>query len=144
MGMRGDLVPGTATVTDAKRPRYAVKAKPGRWVVTIPGWHPTWTNKLIGCHRMKAHRLKQADAKRIADEAVVAGVTRATGRRRVGVVVQFDRSGRRPDPDNVNKSLRDAIAAAGLVVDDSAKWAEFTEPVIQNGKKATVITLEDI
>ncbi len=49
-----------------------------------------------------------------------------------------------PDPDNVNKSLRDALVRCGLLVDDSAEWAECTEPEIEKGKKATVITLETI
>ncbi len=144
MGIRyaGDSF-GSATIIPAKRPAPgSVATAPGRWVVTILGWHPVSDNKLKG-HRMKIHRLKMADAAVIAAEFHNAGVTKATGRRRVSVVVYQDK-GRPLDGANLNKSLRDAMVQSGGIVDDSAKWAEFVGPDVEKGRKATVITIEDI
>jgi hypothetical protein len=49
------------------------------------------------------------------------------------------------DPDGIWKSLCDALVAAGLLVDDSARWCElgsFTQT--RGAAKATRIVLTDL
>jgi hypothetical protein len=116
------------------------------WRIVIPRWKPTLLNALMEMHWSKRSKVKKSDYAMIATYAMLAGVPKATGHRKVGVevILAKSKSGREPDPDAVNKVLRDGLAAAGLIVDDSRKWATFSEPVIRRGERATVITLEDV
>ena len=53
--------------------------------------------------------------------------------------------GRLPDPDNLLKSLLDALVHAKLLVDDSAAWVELGEVRVERGgHRKTVVTLEDL
>jgi hypothetical protein len=92
---------------------------------------------------MKRARLKAADAEVIAAEAFIAGVPKAVGKRMVSVRVVCSNMSHAPDPDNVNKSLRDGLVKCGRLVDDSAKWAKFSEPTIERGRKSIIITLNE-
>jgi hypothetical protein len=141
MGFPANTPLGTATVREAKRGGAPAA---GAWVVTIPGWTPVSVNRLIGCSRFKAADLKRKDADRVAGEVLVAGVPRATGKRLVAVRYQVPNLSRAQDPDNGSKSLRDALVACGMILDDSASAAVFVEPVVEKGKKATVIRIEDV
>jgi hypothetical protein len=52
-----------------------------------------------------------------------------------------------PDPDNLNKTLRDALVDGGWLVDDRPDWLEGTEPVIlppAGPSPRTEIELEDL
>lgn len=50
-----------------------------------------------------------------------------------------------PDPDNLNKVLRDALKRCRLIVDDSPKWARFHEPAVHKADRdETWITITDI
>lgn len=52
-----------------------------------------------------------------------------------------------PDPDNLNKSIRDAIVEGGWLVDDSAAWLEGVEPVVaprDPSGPTTTLTIEDL
>jgi hypothetical protein len=51
---------------------------------------------------------------------------------------------RLPDPDAPLKSLLDGLVTAGLIVDDSARWVEWSCPVFERGPKATTIILEEM
>ena len=42
------------------------------------------------------------------------------------------------------KSALDALAGAGLIVDDSATWCEWSVPTFRRGTLETTITLEDL
>jgi hypothetical protein len=64
-------------------------------------------------------------------------------RRRVTMVITGP-YGFLPDPDAPLKSGLDALVTAGLLVDDSLRWADWVRPVFLRGPKGTVIELEDI
>lgn len=50
-----------------------------------------------------------------------------------------------PDPDNLNKVLRDALKRSRLIVDDSQNWAKFIEPGVHKADRdETWITLIDL
>lgn len=112
--------------------------------VNIPNWTPTSVNKLMSNHWASANRLKRADTQMIAAYAHKAGVKKAEGKRSVQTILTVH-TGRAPDPDNIQKSLNDALVKCGLLVDDSHIWLE-TQPVkILRGKaKHTTIILEDM
>lgn len=132
---------GLVAAEPRRDPAYS---RPGPWTLTIPGWHPTPLNDLVGAHRMKAHRLKSADARRVADEAELAKIPRAFGKRRVRLRIVLGRGQRGCDGDAYWKSLLDALVACHRLYDDSRQWCELTAVEFDRGKKATVIVLEDI
>lgn len=116
------------------------------WKIEIPLWRPATVNDLIkrGNHWSRAARLKNANLDMIVCYSVIANVPRATGKRRVGLEIIQPR-GRFPDPDNVWKSLLDALVRLVLLVDDSAKWCELAPPIFKRGPMLrTVITLTEM
>jgi hypothetical protein len=118
-----------------------------QWTITIPRWTPTLLNTLLGLHWARRNKAKKADYDMVAAYARLAEVPKATGHRKVGLEVVWPKSrpGRLPDSDAFDKCLRDACVACGLIVDDSKRWATFTEPVITRGaERGTVITLENV
>jgi hypothetical protein len=116
-----------------------------QWTITIPAYTPTSVNKLLSLHPYSRSRAKRGDYELVAYYAKQAGVPPATGHRKVGLEVILGPRQRACDPDNLNKVFRDALKHAGLIVDDSKRWATFTEPVITRGsERATIITLEEV
>jgi Holliday junction resolvase RusA-like endonuclease len=115
------------------------------WKIEIPLWRPATVNDMTkrGNHWSRAARLKQRDLEMIACYSIVAKVPEATRKRRVGLEI-VQPIGRFPDPDNVWKSLLDALVLLGLLRDDSAKWCELAPPVFTRGPGRTVITLTDL
>ena len=73
-----------------------------------------------------------------------AGVPKASGKRRVSVTILQPAStpGRMPDPDNLLKSLLDALVQAGMLVDDSSKW--LTQGKVEILREPTVAALETV
>lgn len=60
---------------------------------------------------------------------------------------RFAPGGQVPDPDNLNKGIRDSLCEGGWLVDDRPEWLAGTEPVILPRDPAgplTVIELEDL
>jgi hypothetical protein len=116
---------------------------PGRWVIEIPGWRPTFDNELKAVP-MAAHRLKKRDVSILGHVAMALGVPSAIGRRRVRLMIR-NRFGAFPDDTAPLKSLWDALKRNGLLIDDSREWLEFVwPPTYERGPKMTVIELEDI
>jgi len=70
-------------------------------------------------HYGERSSLKKQDRHRIAVECLVCGITKATGRRRVDMVVILPPKQRRIDKDNARKSLFDALTACGAILGDS-------------------------
>lgn len=137
------------------------------YTLAIPRWRPTLASELK-CHPLAAARKKSADARRIGQEALIAGIPpvaltrqekqrrkflhwplRMDGdpvprRRRVTISINVAR-GRLMDADAPLKSLLDALVTEGLLVDDSDRWCLWERPVIRRGATLeTVVTLEDI
>jgi Holliday junction resolvase RusA-like endonuclease len=116
------------------------------WKIEVPLWRPATVNDLTkrSNHWSRAARIKQRDLELVACYSIVAKVPKAIGKRRVGLEIVKAR-GRFPDPDNVWKSLLDALVLLGLLIDDSAKWCELTPPVFTRGPMTrTVITLTEM
>lgn len=112
--------------------------------IDIPRWIPTSVNKLMSHHWASANRLKRADTQMIGVYAAKASIPKAEGKRRVLTTITVNR-GRAPDPDNLQKSLNDALVKCGLLVDDSHIWLETKPVIIKRGKaKHTTIILEDM
>jgi hypothetical protein len=111
----------------------------------ICGWTPTLVNELLHAHPMRAATLKRSDRDLVRGYAFVAGIPAALGKRRVSVELHGWPRGRLPDPDAVWKSLLDALVAAGLLVDDSARWCEPVPPTfVRSPRRRTVVTLESV
>lgn len=118
------------------------------WTITIPNYTPPLLNKLLAMHWAKRGREKRICADLVKAYAVQAGVPPAKCRRHVEFYftgwARKHGGGNLPDSDALDKVMRDALVTAGLIVDDSDKWAEFEEPVIVRGPKQTTIRLYDV
>ncbi len=115
------------------------------FVLFVEGWIPATLNSLMRGHWSKGHRLKRSDRQVIGLAARLAGVPRATNRRRVNLRVTLERGKRAPDPDALWKSTLDALVHAGALRNDSAAWCVPGEVTFGRGpRRATRIELEDV
>jgi Holliday junction resolvase RusA-like endonuclease len=111
----------------------------------IDGWIPTSANRWAGHHWTVKHRYKKADREIIAVYAARDGIPRATGRRRVDLVVVLAKGQRTPDADNLWKSTLDGLVACGLLTDDNSRGVELgTVRFLRGEKRATRIDLHDL
>ena len=114
-------------------------------VLTIPRWHPTKLNQLIGCHWGRASRLKKADRQMVAVYAKRACIPPATGKRQVMLHLTLALRQRAGDVDAYHKSLLDSLKHTGLIVDDNRQWCEIAPATFDRGKeRATRIILVDL
>jgi Holliday junction resolvase RusA-like endonuclease len=109
----------------------------------LEGFTPTSLNKLVG-HWARRARLKRGDRQRVQAAAIDQQVPWAAGKRRVSLIVTLGKGQKRMDPDNVFKSILDALTAASLIVDDSGQWVELGPVEWKRGERQTVIVLEDV
>lgn len=118
--------------------------KPVSHLIAIPGFRPALLNELVGVHRFQAHRRKKRDREMIGVYSILAGVPRATGRRRVSLEIAGPFR-RLPDPDAPWKSVLDALVACAMLRDDGAAWCELgSVTYLRELEYRTVITLEDL
>ena len=139
---------GGPAVTTAARPAKGRRPKsplpdgpPGRWEIAIPGHRPVSLNAASRDVKAKVWA-KKLEREVLLPWLLHAGVTRATGKRRLALAVTG--RGVLPDPDNMNKAFRDALVWWSALVGDAAEWLEATEPAVGPGEPRTVVTLEDV
>lgn len=113
--------------------------------VTIPNWHPTTLNALLGKHWGKRGKMKRGDFDII--HYYFLNCPRATQKRRITLKIGLGKKQRGGDPDAYFKSLNDGLVKDGLLKNDSKEWVELA-PVeyyrTKDGKPETIIILEDI
>lgn len=113
--------------------------------IDLPGFVPVSVNRLMNGHWAKRKRLKDSDASFVAYSCLAAQIPPAEGKRRVSCFIQVSGRRRSPDPDNVLKSLLDALVRCRMLIDDSAKYIELGSiQVVRGEKTTTTVTLEDI
>lgn len=118
----------------------------GRYVVTIPEWHPASLNALTkrGNH-FAAARQKKRDAITLGLALRAAGVPAANGKRRVGLVIILGPKQRGCDGDAYWKSLLDGLQRCKALTGDNRQRCEFTAPEFERGTvKATRLILKDV
>ena len=114
------------------------------YTITIPDYLPLSINQLIGRHHMVTHQRKQLHLEIIVRHAQAQGVPRATGPRRVSLILTV-RGGRRPDRDNIRKVVIEGLVASGALVDDNPDWCSEGSIEYRWGKgRQTEIILEDV
>ena len=127
------------------KPPVPTEAAVRRWEVVIPGWRPATANQLLGCHWGKAARMKAHDRQLIAVYTVLAGVPKASGKRRLSLRITLPKGQRRWDIDALQKSCLDGAVHAGLLIDDNPKWAAWGGVEYIRGEGlSTVIVVEDV
>lgn len=126
--------------------------EPGkRHEITIPNWRPATVNQIYG----NGPRWWQGAKLKKRDRQVVAAFLPPEARvdpsrpvkRRVRLVLTFAKGERRPDKDNVWKSVLDALRHAGGIWNDSPDWCGYSEPEMvrtSDGTSGTIVILEDI
>lgn len=116
-----------------------------QWTCKIDNFHPVKTNELIGKNRFVAQRLKQASMDIMIAEFIKAGIPKATGKRRVHLLITLGPRQRGGDVDSWHKGLLDSAVHAGMLIDDRKEWCELAPVSYDRGKiKATTITFEEI
>lgn len=117
----------------------------GRYVISIPNFHPTTLNKLLGSHYHAASRLKAGDTQMIGIYAYIAKVPKATGKRRLEIIITLAPGQRGADVDAYGKSTLDALVNLGMLKDDNRQWLELEPVKYERGAaKATTLILTDI
>lgn len=125
-----------------KSPKGQITGEGMNKTITIPNWHPTPLNKLIGGHWGSASKRKKADRNIIT--CYTHHLPKAHGKRRVTLTITLGKGQRGCDPDAYWKSLLDALVHAGQLVDDSPKWVELAPVIFNRSQVASTIQLEDI
>lgn len=111
----------------------------------ITQWHPARLNQWEGRHWSVKNCLKKADREMVGTYAILVGIPKASGKRRITLTLTLSPRQRGGDPDAYWKSLLDALAACGLLVDDNRQNVELAPVLFQRGKeRATTIVLEDL
>ncbi len=115
------------------------------WSIPLPiGVRPASLNEIMAGHWSKGAALKKRDRRVIGIAAVMAGVPKATGKRRVSLAIVLPKGQRRWDADGLFKSLLDALTHAEMLVDDNPKWCELGTVSYSRGERlSTIIVLED-
>lgn len=130
------------------------------WVLSIPRSIPS-RNQTANQHWSARSRDKRLWAKDIGIAALVAGVPRATGKRRLRIVRVMGKGQKRFDEDNHDvKALIDSLKppkvargtkatpGCSLIVDDSPRYLDLILPVVDeraaDGRPGTRIELEDV
>lgn len=112
--------------------------------LVIDQWRPVFANELLKAHWGTAAKRKRIDRQMVQVHALRDGIPRATGRRRVRLTIAGPWR-RPPDPDAPLKSTLDALTAAGLLIDDSARWCQFDPPeFVRAPEFSTTIELTDL
>lgn len=109
--------------------------------IIINDYHPTTLNKLMASHWAVANKLKKRD--KVEIRYASNHVPKALGKRRVELIIELGKGQRGADPDAYSKTVGDALVAAGLLVNDSHKWVEWSPVQYERGKKKTTIRLYD-
>jgi len=113
------------------------------YAIVISNWHPARLNELLNACKWKRLRIKKDDKELVA--AYGRDVPKATGKRRVSIMLTLAPRQRAGDPDAYWKSLLDALVKAKLLLDDNRQHCELGTVEFERGKKReTRITLEDI
>jgi hypothetical protein len=114
----------------------------------VPNWTPPSLNSFTGRHWKAINKAKRDVAELLTVYAMRAGIKRCTYTyrpvRRVRVAVLY--AGSKPDPDNLQKVLNDALKRARLIVDDSEEWmTPYTVGLKKTeGEPSTFIFLRDL
>jgi hypothetical protein len=112
--------------------------------LVIPAWRPASTNELMKSVRARI-KLKKRDRMFILAYARRDRIPPAVLPRQVSLAITLPPGGRACDPDNLWKSLLDALVHAGLLIDDDHQHCELGPVTFTRGRTLeTAITLEDL
>lgn len=116
-----------------------------RWEVIIPGWHPLGLNVMLRMHWRNRNRRLKADYNLIAYYCREAGVTTATGKRRITQRRILAGRDKMLDDDNCHKGLLDGLTRFGAIIDDTTQWLERAPIEFDRAaQRATIIVIEDV
>lgn len=145
-GMVEEAMTDTRTKRGVRKLERTVEpAPPGRYIISIPNFHPTTLNKLLTSHHMAAHRMKAADTQMIGVYAYIAKVPKAAGKRRLEIVITLAPGQRGADNDAYFKVCLDSLVSLSLLKDDNRQQLEL-EPVRyeRGAAKATTLILTEL
>jgi hypothetical protein len=101
-------------------------------------------NQLLRGVRLRI-RLKKQDREMIGAYARLAAIPRATGKRRVSLLITLAPGQRAPDPDAFWKSTLDALVQAHVLLGDDRHRCELGSVTFRRGSgRQTTIVLEDL
>ena len=116
-----------------------------RYEFILPDFTPRSANEYTFAKVGQRIRRKAGDRDLVAHYARQSGIPRATGKRRVSLVVTLAKGGRAVDPDNAWKGILDGLKQAETIVNDSYLWVELGAYTINRGeRRETLVVLEDL
>jgi len=113
------------------------------YTFTIDNFLPCTLNQLLSRHPCTRSQPKRSDIDLVWYAS--REVPEASKPRRVSVTFVYPPKHRMRDVDSMQKSLLDALATTGCLVDDHPKWCQLGEwRSVRGETRATVVTLEDL
>jgi Holliday junction resolvase RusA-like endonuclease len=113
--------------------------------LTIPNYLPPSLNDLLSGNHWSRHKKKRECRELIAGYCWEQAMAKATGKRRVSLLLTLGPRNRRRDEDNVWKAILDALVHVGLLVDDASEWCELGTVTYARGpNRCTTVTLEEV
>lgn len=115
----------------------------------IPNWTPGLLNQIMRGHWSNGAKIKRADKDIVAFYFSQAGISKATGPRRVSLVFILPKKKRMFDRDAPWKSCKDALAACGALLDDTPRLCidgpvSYARAIGAESAVGTMILLEDL
>ncbi len=116
--------------------------------IKIPDWRPAMLNEYTDKSWYVRSKIKGVDRELVVTYALAAAIPPPVERRKVSLRIVLGKRQQTGDVDAHWKSLLDALKHAGVIKDDSRKWATF-DPEIDfvrshDGSCSTTIILEDV
>ncbi len=119
---------------------------PGPWLVEFKGVQPPTLNALTRGKIRDRIRLGKSWRNQTLASCLAAGVSPATGKRRVTVIIYLGPRQKGPDPDAYSKAVGDSLFMIGALRDDTRNGVEWGTPEFEPGlgARGSALLIEEV
>lgn len=115
-----------------------------RHELLLPAFTPGTLNQLMRGTLLTRMRRSKGDREVVCHYAAESGIPKATGKRRVSLVVTLGKGQRPFDVDAPWKGMLDSLRHAGLILDDIPACCAIGSLTFDRGERKTMVILEDL